>query len=333
MTRTNALLNITILLLFTCCETQTEQIDLPQVESKTETKRDDFVIIDLTQKQLNIFNEYQDEDSTKRMKVCQDSLYFPYQGVWNGYVNGIGGFNLTMHHYGFLKVDSLNERLLHFYANSENPDLVISLLDVRENMLRFTGHDAIGEWYLIYGPALANLGSVGDGKMFIDLSYPDNRTAEDIVEWFPHELNHQIHDRLKPDDSYSVLSRTINEGFATYVNWVYWNSFKGNSDYTAARSLAYSEAEYTKALQEWELIYSVFLGDIMSEDKAIINKYGAVNQKLSPELPGKIGYFIGFRIVEEYVKRNGKDSWKDLYFLPYQIILDKSGFYQGFELE
>ena len=37
-----------------------------------------------------------------------------------------------------------------------------------------------------------------------------------------------------------------------------------------------------------------------------------------------IGYYIGFRIVEEYVKENGKDSWKKIFAMkPEEVLTDR----------
>jgi hypothetical protein len=44
----------------------------------------DFQIIDISQKEMRIFNRYKNDDSTTRNKVFIDSLFKPYQKFWNG---------------------------------------------------------------------------------------------------------------------------------------------------------------------------------------------------------------------------------------------------------
>ena len=48
-------------------------------------------------------------------------------------------------------------------------------------------------------------------------------------------------------------------------------------------------------------------------------------EKIFKDGPGAIGYYVGYRICSEYVKRNGKESWKDIYTLPVTTVFSKSG--------
>jgi len=38
---------------------------------------------------------------------------------------------------------------------------------------------------------------------------------------------------------------------------------------------------------------------------------------------------MGFRIIEQYIEKNGADNWKDIYKINVQDVLDKSG-YEGY---
>jgi len=61
-----------------------------------------------------------------------------------------------------------------------------------------------------------------------------------------------------------------------------------------------------------------------------INKLVARNIKLFENAPGAIGYYVGFKICVEYVKRNGKSSWKNIYKEPVDMVLFKSGIFKDF---
>jgi uncharacterized protein YjaZ len=50
-----------------------------------------------------------------------------------------------------------------------------------------------------------------------------------------------------------------------------------------------------------------------------------MNEHVRPGAPGKVGYYLGYRIVEEYVRRRGPDAWRELYDLPLAEILARSG--------
>ena len=47
---------------------------------------------------------------------------------------------------------------------------------------------------------------------------------------------------------------------------------------------------------------------------------------LFPDAPKTLNYWLGFRIVEAYVKKHGKESWKDIYTKPISEIYRQSGY-------
>lgn len=48
--------------------------------------------------------------------------------------------------------------------------------------------------------------------------------------------------------------------------------------------------------------------------------------KLFEDAPKSLNYWLGFRIIEKYVEKNGKSSWKDIYELDVTYILEKSSY-------
>ncbi len=79
-----------------------------------------------------------------------------------------------------------------------------------------------------------------------------------------------------------------------------------------AKSLSWKEEELKAAEQEWDFILSFFKEHYLSEDRDIIDQFGAINVQIKENLPGAIGYFIGYKMVEHYINLLGNDSWKDI---------------------
>src|SRR5690606_6426962 len=98
--------------------------------------------------------------------------------------------------------------------------------------------------YIVYGPAWANLGGLSGGTMFIDLSHSSNRTNEAVMMMFPHEITHQIMSNVNPHYDTTALGSIINEGFAVYMNELYWQE-----KYTLAEHLGYTAAELDACVQ------------------------------------------------------------------------------------
>lgn len=309
-----------------CTIKPTDKTRLNETASTAEKIDNVLEIIDISQKQLTLFNKHLNTDSAQRAKIFRDSLYYPYQDIWDGYVTNIETFDLVAEHYGIRTIDKLNEKNKLFYYSNKDEDLLGNLFKVRDGMIRLTGHSPKGKWYLLYGPALANLGGVGDGIMFVDFAFPENKDLSTVINWFPHELNHQIYSNTSKDSIHNVLARCIDEGFAVYVNKLYWNNIEKNKDYSLAMSLSYSNQELKAAEKEMSFILSLFKEQYLSEDRDIIDKFGARNVKLKDNLPGAIGYFIGYKIVESYVNLYGEESWRDVYNLTFEELLDKSEF-------
>lgn len=295
-----------------------------QPKTKHDIENASLEIIDLSQKQLRLYNTYKNSDSLVRQKIFRDSLYIPYQNLWNGYVGNAETFDLVAYHYGVKQLSALNKKNKQFYSGNQSETLWQKFSEIKNNMSSLTGYNPKGEWYLIYGPALANLGTGGNGIMFIDFAHPTNTDLEAVINWFPHELNHQIHDNQSKDKTHNVLSRCISEGFAVYVNKLYWNTYGNNPNYTLAMSLSWTEEELVIAENEWDFILHTFEKVYLSEDKEAIGLFGARNKKIKTNLPSAIGYYIGYKIIENYCSIYGKDAWKSIYKMSNEEILKLS---------
>ena len=188
------------------------------------------------------------------------------------------------------------------------PKLLQQFEEVRTNMQKLTGYSPKGKWYIIYGPAWTNLGGLSGGTMLIDLSHNNNSSNENIMMYFPHEITHQIYANVNTYNDTTAMGSIIGEGFAVYMNNLYWKD-----KYTLAQNLGYTEAELKACKEEKELIKKYFESNKNSTDENTILTFRNRSDKLNNKLPGAIGYYIGYKIIDAYVNKFGKDAWKDVF--------------------
>lgn len=258
-------------------------------------------IIDLGSKELKYLKKYYNNkiDSTKLIQ----KIYTPYQQMWRGYLGNSSDF---MHW-----VDSKSIKDLEIWQSNKNVNskiLTNQLVTYEKEMYLFTGEKPKGKWYIFYGPAWTDLGGLGSGEMLIDLANKNNISNDAIVFVYPHELNHQIYQNEINQSEDIVLNRILDEGFASYINYIFHQ--KKN---TKAKELYYTEDEFMLCNSNDKKLVEFLSHYYNSHDEKLADKLASRNYKLNELLPGGIAYYLGFRIVEEYVKEYGEDSWKDIY--------------------
>lgn len=273
-------------------------------------------LIDLSQTQIRLMQRYQNSDSITRKKVFTDSVYTPYKEFWNGYLGNAEDVSSWMN-------DAMN-LLPEWKLKNETIDgklLVKHFREVAEKMTQLTGYSPKGKWYIVYGPAWTDLGGLGDFAMLIDLAHTSNSSNERILRMFPHELTHQIVTNVNPHHDSTAVSSIIGEGFAVWMNQKYWGK-----KYTLAENLGYSEDELQFFDKNIAALKQFLVSSIYSTDDAIINVFRNRSEKLNEKLPGAIGYYLGYLIVEAYVQKFGPESWKDIFLKSPKEIYELSGF-------
>lgn len=277
--------------------------------------------VDIAKEQVYFLNKYKNKPEDIRNKVFVDSIYKPHQEILYGYAWEEPDFLDWMNNDGYNQLDDFNKKMSIIDSKELQADFFRTLVSMEE----FTGYEAKGKWFILFGPGWTNLGSLGDGDMVIDLANHYNDSAEAIKKFFPHEINHQIYDVIesRPKGN-AVISRIIDEGFACYVSHLFHEG-----KYTIAQELVYTEDGY-KACQKQEngIIKEKLKKHYKSNDEKIARAFASRGTKISEDLPSAIAYYIGFRIVEEFVKMNGKDSWKLIYTMKPEEVLEKSLFLQ-----
>ncbi|MBL7723645.1 MAG: hypothetical protein JNK27_05825 [Chitinophagaceae bacterium] len=222
-----------------------------------------------------------------------------------------------MNREGITYLDFLNKR--NQAINGE--ELLLQFNKVKQEMQKLTGYKPIGKWYIIFCHGATNLGSLGSGEMLIDLSHEDNSTMENIISYFPHELTHQIMSSINKNKDSTALGTIIGEGFAVYMNQLYWGK-----KYSLAQNLGYTEQELEQCKAQHEIVNRFLKENGYSAKDTTINKFRARYYKINAQLPGAIGYYIGYKIISAYVKKYGEDSWKDVFLKSPEEIYKLSTF-------
>jgi hypothetical protein len=193
-----------------------------------------------------------------------------------------------------------------------------------------TGHKGKGSWIVYFGPKDFQIfGGCDDNAMVLDM-FGDEWNATGINKVFAHELEHLVYGSvLKNDvDKETALAAVIDEGLATYFTHIYLKQPREEA----------LDGKYTQLLMDNEkLIYNTLKpyfyktgGDACpllrhtgrsNECDFVVNIKGMPN-----DVANNLGYFLGFRIIEMYVKNHGKDSWKDIYNMPLRQFFEESGY-------
>ncbi len=278
---------------------------------------ENFKIINLYLKQVKILQESSVNPKSDVVNEMVHNVYDPYIDFWGPYIGNKRSFIKWVQS----KLFSKNHPVY------KNADALLSL-DIEKiftNTVKkfesFSGKYPKGTWYLIYGPGWTNMGGLKNGIMLLDFSRM-NPTNEEISFLLPHELNHQVyHDEYIDEDDNTVLYSIINEGFASYFNYIFWDK-----KFSQAKAVAYSEDEWNWCLLHEKEIFDKAQKYLNSSNKNDIELFNFRKKKFLNWGPGAIGYFIGFRICQSYIKTNGKNSWKDIYQMSVSEVYRKSGY-------
>ena len=136
-------------------------------------------------------------------------------------------------------------------------------------------------------------------------------------------MNHQIYENTCKINSDIVLHRILDEGFATYVSYIFHDKKIPKAD-----ELHYTQKEFNVCEKNDTNLINFLKENFEKNDSGLARNFANRTFKFNENLPGGIGYYLGFRIVEEYVKNNGKNSWKEIYKLTPEETLKKSKIFE-----
>jgi hypothetical protein len=243
-------------------------------------------------------------------------VYRPFASFWSGYVGNEAAF-IRMNGRINLAADPRSRVPI-------DADIGALMLDATRREIEASGKRACADWYLLYGPGFTNLGGLSTGAMLIDfLGLPRTNPVEDVRLTLPHELNHisfGAGHRSDPDAG-TLLSSVIAEGLGSWYADLFWGD-----RVTPAQALGYTEPEWQWALAHEKELWAAAEPLLSSKERATLDRFRSARARVIPEGPAKVGYFLGYRIVDAYVKRHGESAWRALFDLPIAQILRDSGY-------
>ncbi|WP_196894430.1 DUF2268 domain-containing putative Zn-dependent protease [Aureivirga marina] len=275
-------------------------------------------ILDISETQLRLASQYLELNRDTWGIMMLDSLYKPFFNIWNPYIGNERQFLTSMHfEKKILLQKSIDKKNKLFMERLKK-----ELHRKSKKMQEFTGYSTKGKWVLLYGSGSVDLGGFDDGTMLIDLVNKATNNLDYISNMLPHEINHLIYANTLKDKegSSKVLHRIIGEGFACYVSYLFHEKKK-----EIYEELNYTEKEYLFCKKYEKGILQILKNTYQLNDEEIAIKLINRKHKYMNIYPGALGYYIGFRIVEEYVKKHGEDSWRDIYLMKPSEVLQKSG--------
>lgn len=253
----------------------------------------------------------------ERTAALVAEVYRPYAQFWSGYVGDERRFAARV-------ADRLLKGRDPRLASPLQAAWGDSIAAFTERVAQLTGRQPpCSDWFVVFGPGWANLGGLSTGMMLVDFFGMGTAAAQNFRYTMPHEVQHLVFGAFHRDDpdGGTVLGSIIGEGFATWFAWLFW---KGEQSPAAA--LGYSENELKRALEHEGQIWARARTELTSRERDVQQRYRAAGTRMWRGGPGKIGYFIGYRIVEAHVAKHGPDSWRQLYDLPLARILEESGY-------
>ena len=239
-------------------------------------------------------------------KVLVDTVFTPNRGFWAAYLGD---------EIAFVKWLRTAKPLLDDPRVGVPLRLRVGALltETTRQMEQLTGRRACGEWFITYGPGWTNLGGLGNGRMVLDiLGLPTSDPIGDIRFCMPHELNHLLFEQgRRREHRGSLLYRMIDEGFATFIADEYWGV-----GLSPAEALGYTAEQWAWAVDNEPALWREAQAHLESTDRKVLDRFSAAGQHVIPGAPGKVGYFLGYRIIEDFVRRNGPQSWRKVYEMP-----------------
>lgn len=144
-----------------------------------------------------------------------------------------------------------------------------------------------------------------------------------VEKGLAHELNHLVYEKYRDadPDKETALAQTVEEGFACYFSWVFFNGKM--QKYEAVENM--SPKEWQWYLENEKQIFEKvkpYFNDTSGKNALLRND----KVKLFPDAPKTLNYWLGFRIIEKYVQKHGSNSWKDIYGMTSKQVLEKSGY-------
>ncbi|ASK30253.1 hypothetical protein CEY12_09055 [Chryseobacterium sp. T16E-39] len=328
MKRTTLLIFSVITVYF--CSTNQKLNPENSFEKDVEKVADSIKVNDIVIKNLFKYQILAHRNNSFNEKMIVEKVYQPHQKLWDScyamifgeknaalYNNpeGMVQWNKTLYPKHKIEFDNKTKKLLTLNLNRV-------LMTNLKRFSRLVPYQPKATISILFTP-LTGIGFGGCNAQQFALELNNENTDPELTleKGLPHELNHLVYEKFrnKDADKNSALSQTIDEGFACYFTWVF---FEGKMDkHNAVENMTQENwAWYLKNEKKIFTEMKPYFSDTSGDNPLLRND----RKKLFPQAPKTLNYWLGFRIVEKYVEKHGPDSWKDVYQLTPKQVLEKS---------
>lgn len=328
MTKTIKLLVLLILFSFSNTKAQNVDFDYKKISKISDSiKIQNITILNLFKSQI-IAHKNKEFDSAMIVK----NVYLPHRKLWDSCYAQIFGDENAKRFNNANGMVSWNKIL--FDKNRNNyieQTKVFTKIDVnklfKKNLKKFNRlvpYQPNAKISILFTP-ITGIGFGGcDAQQFaLELNNKSIDVAYTLEKGLPHELNHLVYEKFRNNDAdrNSALSQTIDEGFACYFTYVFFD--KKIAEYEAVENMTQEDWDWF-VTNEKEIFTKTksYFSDSSGNNPLLRND----KHKLFPNAPKSLNYWLGFRIISEYVKKHGSNSWNDIYKLTAKEVLEKSGY-------
>lgn len=317
-------------LLFSCIgrKKDTSDFDYKKIEKIADSiKIQNITVHNLFKSQI-LAHRFKDFDSA----MITSNVYLPHRKLWDscyGVIFGDDNGKLFNNEKGFIGWNrTLFKKEKSLIVERTNLLLKLNVDQLLNNNLKKFNRLVSGSPVAKISIVLTPFDGIGFGGCnFEQFALELNNKSLDIeytlYKGLPHELNHLVYEkyRNKRSDKDTALSQTIDEGFACYFTYVFFD--QKISEYEAVENM--SKAEWEWFMKHEKEIYTKtksYFSDTSGNNPLLRND----KLKFFPDAPKSLYYWLGFRIISKYVENYGADSWKDIYRLTPQEVLIKSNY-------
>lgn len=289
-------------------------------------KVENIVIKNLFKHQLLANRDHQ-YDSTRIVK----NVYLPHKKLWDscyGVIFGDENAHLFNNSKGMITWNkSLYEKNKQDFEDKANTVLSIDLKkQLKQTLTKFNKlvpYKPTAKISLVFTPITGIIfGGCNNEQFALELNYKGTDLLYTIEKGLPHELNHMVYEHFRNADPNrnTALNQTIDEGFACYFTYEFFDR-----KIPKYETVSISQQDWDWFIKNEKKLYTElkpYFSDTSGKNPLFQND----KIKLFPDAPKNINYWMGFRIIEKYVEKNGPDSWKDVYQLSVRDLLEKSNY-------
>lgn len=301
-------------------------------EKDVEKVADSIKVNDIVIKNLFKYQILAHHNNSFNEKMIVEKVYQPHKKLWDScYATIFGEKNAGL----FNSPEGMIQWNKTLYPNhkAEFDDKTKKLLKLNLNRVLMTNLKKFSKLVpyqpkatisILFSPLTGiGFGGCNAEQFALELNNETTDPEFTLEKGLPHELNHLVYEKFRNQDvdKNSALSQTIDEGFACYFTWVF---FDGKMErHNAVENMSHENwAWYLKNEKKIFMSVKPYFADTSGDNPLLRND----KKKLFPEAPKTLNYWLGFRIVEKYVEKHGSNSWKDIYKLTPKQVLEKSGY-------